>query len=150
MLGWVRAKSRTLAAAVFVLLSAATVANHGASGHDDHGTALVVHDAAAHAFTDGTASPRGEAMHCVLCHLTRTVRPAVEVAHHAPTYGALTLPAPPARARRPSRFPGRRTPAPLAARLPLTRAPRAAASKPSGPRCLCARVVVVWLVGGDP
>ena len=94
MLGWVRAKSRTLAAAVFVLLSAATVANHGAGGHDEHGTALVAHDAAAHAFTDGTASPRGEAMHCVLCHLTRTVRPAVEVAHHAPTYGALTLPAP--------------------------------------------------------
>ena len=94
MLGWFRAMNRTVAVAVFVLLSAATVANHGAGGHDGHGAALVAHDASAHAFTDNTAASRGEAMHCVLCHLTRTVRPAVEVAHHAPTYGALTLPAP--------------------------------------------------------
>ena len=90
------------------------MANHGASGHDDHGTALVVHDAAAHAFTDGTASPRGEAMHCVLCHLTRTVRPAVEVAHHAPNYGALTLPA---------RRPGLVVPAVFPAAEPPLRSP---------------------------
>ena len=92
MLGWFRATSRTVAVAVFVLLSAATVANHGAGGHDDHGAALVAHDAAAHAFTDGTAASRGEAMHCVLCHLTRTVRPSVEVTHQAPASGGPTLP----------------------------------------------------------
>ena len=92
MLGWVREASRSLAAAVFVLLSVSTVANHGVASHDDHGTALVAHDASAHAFTDGTTSPGGEALHCVLCHLTRTVRPTVEVAHHAPAHGGLTLP----------------------------------------------------------
>lgn len=92
MLGCFRAANRTVAAAVLVLLSVATLANHGVSSHDDHGTALVVHDASAHAFTDATAAPGGEALHCVLCHLTRTVRPMVEVAHQAPAHGGLTLP----------------------------------------------------------
>ena len=91
MLGWFRATNRIVAVAVFVLLSAATLANHGAGGHDGHG-ALVAHDAAAHAFTDGTAASRGEAMHCVLCHLTRTVRPSVELTHQAPAGGGPTLP----------------------------------------------------------
>ena len=95
MLGWFRAQGRVLAVAVFVVLAAAGGANvtgHGPFGHDDHGSSLVVHDAAAHAFTDGSASPRAEELHCVLCHLTRTVRPAVEVAHHAPSHGEPTLP----------------------------------------------------------
>jgi hypothetical protein len=91
MLGCFRAANRTVAAVVLVLLSVATVANHGVGSHDDHGTAFVVHDASAHAFTDGSAPPGGEALHCVLCHLTRTVRPAVEVAHHAPAHAGLTL-----------------------------------------------------------
>ena len=114
MLGWFRATNRTIAAAVFVLLSAATVANHGVGSHDSHGTALVVHDATAHAFTDSAASPGGEALHCVLCHLTRTVRPAVEVAHHAPAHGGLTLPA---------RRPGLVVPAVFPAAEPPLRSP---------------------------
>jgi hypothetical protein len=93
MLGRLRAANRTVATAVLVLLSVATVANHGVGSHDDHGTAFVVHDASAHAFTDGSAPPGGEALHCVLCHLTRTVRPTVDVAHHAPANSGLTLPA---------------------------------------------------------
>jgi hypothetical protein len=83
MLGWLRAR-KTIATAAFVLLAAATVANHGLGGHDVHGPWLVAHDADAHAFTDGSSAGHGEALHCVLCQLTRTVRPTVEVTHHAP------------------------------------------------------------------
>jgi hypothetical protein len=114
MLGWCRARGRAVAAAVFVLLSATTVANHGVGGHDDHGSALIAHDASAHAFTDGTTSPGGEALHCVLCHLTRTARPTVEVAHHAPAHGDLTLPV---------RRPGRVVPAHFPAAEPPLRSP---------------------------
>jgi hypothetical protein len=71
MLGWFRAR-RTITAAAFVLLAAATVANHGLGGHDVHGPWLVAHDADAHAFTDGTSAAHGETLHCVLCQLTRT------------------------------------------------------------------------------
>ena len=95
MLAWFRARGRSLAVATFVLLSAAVAANaavHGIGEHDRHGAALVVHDASAHAFTGGSAEPQGETLHCVLCHLTRTVRPAVKVGNQAPTYGDLTLP----------------------------------------------------------
>ena len=87
MLGWLRARRRSLAIATFVLLSAAVgtnVASHGIGGHDRHGLSLVAHDASAHVFTGGSAAPQGEALHCVLCHLTLRVRPALHVAHHAP------------------------------------------------------------------
>jgi hypothetical protein len=89
MLAWFRANGRSLAVAVFVVLAAAggaNVAGHGPIGHDDHGPLLIVHDAAAHAFTDGSAAPREEPLHCVLCHLTRTVRPTLHLAHHAPAH----------------------------------------------------------------
>lgn len=89
MLRWFRSHTRSLAVATFVLLSAAVGTNaafHGMGGHDDHGPLLVVHDASAHAFTNGSAAPQGEALHCVLCHLTRTVRPTVDVTYHAPAH----------------------------------------------------------------
>lgn len=77
MLRWFRAKSRPLAVAVFVLLSAmgaSSVASHGADGHDEHGLRLVVHDASAHAFTSGSSTAQDHDLHCVLCHLTRAAR----------------------------------------------------------------------------
>jgi hypothetical protein len=84
MLGWFRARGRRIAAAAFVLLVATTVANHGLGGHDSHGPWLVAHDANAHAFTDGSSATHGDVLNCVLCHVTRTVRPTVEVTYHAP------------------------------------------------------------------
>jgi hypothetical protein len=89
MLGWFRTRGPRLAAAVFVLLSAtggANVTSHGLGGHDEHGPSLVVHDHSAHAFTGGSTAPLREPPHCVLCHLTRTVRPTVDVTHHAPAH----------------------------------------------------------------
>lgn len=77
MLRWYRTKSRPLAVAVFVLLSAlgaSTVASHGVDGHDEHGLRLVVHDASAHAFTSGSTAAQEADLHCVLCHLTRAAR----------------------------------------------------------------------------
>lgn len=77
MLRWFRAKSRSLAVAVFVSLSAmgaSSVTSHGAVGHDDHGVRLVVHDASAHAFTSGSSATPESDLHCVLCHLTRAAR----------------------------------------------------------------------------
>jgi hypothetical protein len=91
---WFRAQDRSLSVATFVLLSLAVgtnVASHGMGGHDDHGPSLVVHDASAHAFTDGSAAPQGEPLHCVLCHLTRTVRPTVDVTYRAPARDDRTL-----------------------------------------------------------
>ena len=96
-LGWFRAQLRSLTVATFVALSVsggANVVEHGLGGHDAHGPLLVVHDASAHAFNDGSAARQAEPLHCVLCHLTRTVRPALESAHHAPTYDNPATPLP--------------------------------------------------------
>jgi hypothetical protein len=88
MPGWIR-RRRWLAVATVVSLSVAAgtnVATHGMGGHDDHGPLLVVHDASAHAFTGGSATPDGESLHCVLCHLTRVARPPAEGVQHAPAH----------------------------------------------------------------
>ena len=88
-------RGRSLAVAIFVLLSAAVAAKRPSTAWAATMATARCWSCTtppAHAFTDGSAAPQGEALHCVLCHLTRTVRPAVELAHHAPAHGDPTLP----------------------------------------------------------
>ena len=77
MLQWFRTRLVPHRAVACVLLLAMGVwaQGHGLSGSDEHVLRLVVHDENAHAFTAGSVqAPRGADMHCVLCHLIRTVR----------------------------------------------------------------------------
>jgi hypothetical protein len=87
MLRWCREGRIRLVVAALVsvaVLVAWVGGDHGAVGHDGHGLAWVVHDASAHAFTSGDALPGGEALHCVLCHATRSLRPAADVSTATP------------------------------------------------------------------
>jgi hypothetical protein len=83
MLRWFRTRLVPYRAVACVLLLAmgAWAQGHGLAGSDEHVLRLVVHDEAAHAFSTGsTTVPQGADMHCVLCHLIRTVRVPTVVA----------------------------------------------------------------------
>ena len=108
---------------------------------------LVVHDAAAHAFSTGsTQAPQGADMHCVLCHLNRTVRVPTVVAYREAV--GLRQAACLARSGHASRvgFPGRRTAPSVSARFPLvavTGTHCGAMGRPATPQALQRKPVAV-------
>jgi hypothetical protein len=81
---WFRARARWFAAvttAALVSLTCVTSAAHGFECHEDEcGSIVVPHDAASHAVTAGSTAAAGGPLHCVLCHWTRSTRPAPEPA----------------------------------------------------------------------
>ncbi len=88
MLHWFRARLLPHRAVACVLLLAMSfwAQGHGFAGSDEHVLRLVVHDEAAHAFSTGsTQAPTAGDMHCVLCHLIRTVRVPTVVATVKPS-----------------------------------------------------------------
>jgi hypothetical protein len=71
---------------VVVLAMGMWAQGHSLAGADEHVLRLVVHDEAAHAFSTGsTKAPHGADLHCVLCHLIRTVRVPMVVATVKPS-----------------------------------------------------------------
>jgi hypothetical protein len=82
MLGWYRARIRSLAAGV--LLSFVTLGASSAVPHDDdcHESlcvlSIVPHDASQHGIRS-ESSPAEQPLHCVVCHWVRLLRPSVEV-----------------------------------------------------------------------
>jgi len=89
MLSWVRAHSRSIAAATLVSLTTLTVwssAPHGDGCHEHECAPAVVppHDASAHHLGRESAAEQ-HPLHCVLCHWTRIVRPPASAALHVAT-----------------------------------------------------------------
>jgi hypothetical protein len=94
MLRWCRERVVRVAVALVVSLTglgAWADADHGRFGHDAHGQVWVVHDAAAHAFTSGDEATSADELRCVLCHVTRTVRPSVDASTLAPRHDVRPL-----------------------------------------------------------
>ena len=84
MLAWVRGRLRPVAVALLVSLvgvGVVSAAGHGSDCHDDECGALLAHDPSSHRVGSPVADA-AHALHCVLCHWTRTVRPSTESAHH--------------------------------------------------------------------
>jgi len=83
MLQWFRTRllPHRAVACVLLLAMGAWAQGHGFAGSDEHVLRLVIHDETAHAFSTGsTQAPQGADLHCVLCHLIRTVRVPMVVA----------------------------------------------------------------------
>jgi hypothetical protein len=88
MLQWFRTRlvPHRAVACVLLLAMGAWAQGHGLTGSDEHVLRLVIHDEAAHAFSAGsTKAPQGADLHCVLCHLIRTVRVPMVVATVKPS-----------------------------------------------------------------
>ena len=88
MLQWFRTRlvPHRAVACVLLLAMGAWAQGHGLAGSDEHVLRLIVHDETAHAFSTGsTKAPQGADMHCVLCHLIRTVRVPTVVATVKPS-----------------------------------------------------------------
>jgi hypothetical protein len=84
MLHWFRAHLRPFALAALVslagLASLSSVVHDSAECHDECAAGVVAHDPWSHAIGSTTAGAE-QALHCILCHWTRTVRPSTEAAH---------------------------------------------------------------------
>jgi hypothetical protein len=82
MLSWFRSQSRGIASAALAALVALTLSSAAPHSDDCHGAecgAIVPHDASSH----GVGRPEQSTdlpIHCVLCHITRSVRPTPETA----------------------------------------------------------------------
>jgi hypothetical protein len=87
MMSWFRARIRSTGAAV--LLSLAAVGGLSPSTHagDCHGddcySIVVAHDPSGHSWTRDSSSDASSSQHCILCHLTRSIRPRPNAAYHA-------------------------------------------------------------------
>src|SRR5262245_58784944 len=82
MLSWFRAWSRSIAgAALFALvtLTISSAAPHPDDCHDDECGLALPHDPSGHS-VGRTQQSSDHPIHCVLCHWTRSVRPAPETA----------------------------------------------------------------------
>ena len=88
MLQWFRTRlvPHRAVACVLLLAMGLWAQGHGLAGADEHVLRLIVHDENAHAFSAGSMkTPHGVNMHCVLCHLIRTVRVPTLVATVKPS-----------------------------------------------------------------
>jgi len=85
---WFRARlvPHRAVACVLLLAMGLWAQGHGFTGSDEHVLRLIVHDENAHAFSAGSVrAPQGVNMHCVLCHLVRSVRVPTVVATVKPS-----------------------------------------------------------------
>jgi hypothetical protein len=83
MLSWFRRQSREIAGAALAALVALTLSSAAPHLDDCHGAecgAILPHDASSHSVSRPEQST-GHPIHCVLCHVTRSVRPTPETAH---------------------------------------------------------------------
>lgn len=95
MMPWVRAGRRWLAAVVLTLLSSAgawSLVDHATPGHDDGHRAVVVHDASAHVYRSAVPAADEHPLHCVLCHVVRSLRPLPETSHAFVPVATIRLP----------------------------------------------------------
>jgi hypothetical protein len=91
MLTWFREWSRSIASAALVSLLTLTISSaapHPDDCHDVECGSLAPHDPSGHTVSRPQGSS-GQPIHCVLCHWTRSIRPATETAPlFAPAIGA--------------------------------------------------------------
>jgi hypothetical protein len=82
MLRWFRTHATALAAALLVslgTLGSSSIVPHEDDCHEGHCVVSVrPHDPSQHSI-GGPSSPQDPPFHCVICHLQRLLRPAVEV-----------------------------------------------------------------------
>jgi hypothetical protein len=84
MLRWFRTRGRLFAAAVlvsFVALGGISSASHSTECHDSECGLAQAHDPNGHR-VQAPAQDAGHALHCILCHWTRSIRPSTATGHH--------------------------------------------------------------------
>ena len=83
MLSWFRERCRAVASVALVSLVTLTISSAAPHADDCHGaecSSVTLHDASAHRI-GRPADTNDHAEHCVVCHWTRTIRPAPETTH---------------------------------------------------------------------
>jgi hypothetical protein len=79
MLTFVRARTSSVAATLLVSLLSLQLPHPGDADHDSHGSlALFAHDPASHAVRNTVPEEGTPPLHCVVCHLARSLRPQAD------------------------------------------------------------------------